>query len=113
MTHNLLFVRGVEALLSQCILLSLKSFELGLDIWVDEVGNVLSVVNLWHDIVFPRVVGENVMLWFMSAPYFVSLLVYTLTLCVDRVDTSTVGQVLLVVSLQSCPHWVLLVVLDL
>jgi hypothetical protein len=58
--HNLLLVGSVEALFGQCILLSLQSFESGLDIGIDKVGNVLAVVNLGNDIVLPRIVGEDV-----------------------------------------------------
>jgi hypothetical protein len=60
MTYNLLFVGSVEALFGQRILLSLQSLESGLDIGIDKVGNVLAVVDLGNDIVFPRVVGKDV-----------------------------------------------------
>jgi hypothetical protein len=58
--YNLLIVRSIEALFGQCLFLSLQSLELGLDIGVDEIGNILSVVDLGNDIVFPRVVGKDV-----------------------------------------------------
>jgi len=53
-------------LLGQCLFLSFQSFKLGLNVGVDKVGNILSVVDLGNDIVFPRVVGKDVVFWMLA-----------------------------------------------
>jgi hypothetical protein len=51
--YHFLFVRRIEALSLQSFLLSLQSLKLGLNVWIDKVGDVLAIVELGDTVVFP------------------------------------------------------------
>jgi hypothetical protein len=126
--HHLLPVRGVEALVLESLLLALQRLELLGDVRVDEIGDVLAVVELWHDVVFPRIVGEDVVLCVMLARGFTPSTPFTprpevgcktgvkvvpRTLGVGREDAHAgMFEVLFLVPFEFSPVRVLLVVLD-
>lgn len=88
-----ILIRIVVTFSLELLLLSLEGSKLGLDLWINEVVDVLSVEHLWNLVVLPLVVLEHV-----------------LVLKVDVEDTSTsVG--LLDITGEQLALWVILIVL--